>query len=51
MFLMATHSGNFGVNEGSLDKANFDYEKRTREVAPEIRLKTTFVFASLRTWE
>ncbi|MFO6426364.1 hypothetical protein ACLBOM_11005 [Escherichia coli] len=41
----------FGVNEKLLDKANFDYEKRTREVAPEIRLKTTFVFASLRTWD
>ena len=41
----------FGVNEKLLDKVNSDYEKRTREVVPEIRLKTTFVFASLRTWD
>lgn len=42
----------FGVTTGDLvDKADSDYEKRTAEVDPAVRMNTTFVFASPRTWD
>lgn len=41
----------FGVTEGGAAKANGDYKKRTEQVAPQVRKRTTFVFVSPRTWD
>lgn len=41
----------FGVSSGGAAKATSDYDKRTKEVAPEIRSQTSFVFVSPRTWD
>lgn len=41
----------FGVTEAGAAKATKDYDKRTGQVDEAIRLKTTFVFATPRTWD
>lgn len=42
----------FGTTTGDIvAKANADFNKRTEQVAESIRLKTTFVFATPRTWD
>lgn len=41
----------FGVTAGGAAKASSDYNKRTLEVAPEIRRQSSFVFVSPRTWD
>lgn len=41
----------FGVTKNATGKANDDYTKRTKEVDEAVRKKTTFVFASPRTWD
>jgi addiction module HigA family antidote len=40
----------FGCNQNPTRKAEDDYDARTRLVAPDERLKTTFIFATPRNW-
>ena len=40
----------FGCAENSAPKANADYDKRTKSIAPEIRKRTTFVFVTPHGW-
>ncbi|WP_152033817.1 XRE family transcriptional regulator [Paracidovorax avenae] len=41
----------FGVSADLVEKADHDFEKRTKEVDAAIRENTTFVFATPRTWD
>jgi hypothetical protein len=41
----------FGVNAAGAAKADGDYTKRTGEVPENVRMETTFVFVSPRTWD
>lgn len=41
----------FGVTKDFKAKAKGDFDKRTKEVPAELRAKTTFVFATPRTWD
>lgn len=41
----------FGTNGGGKAKAEADYSKRTKEVAPEDRAECTLVIVSPRTWD
>ncbi|WP_187367255.1 hypothetical protein [Massilia mucilaginosa] len=41
----------FGVSGDVLDKADDDFEKRTKDVDPAVRATTTFVFVTPRTWD